>query len=149
MTRDEIELTPAGITLDWHIAHFVMRLPNKELTLADCPCAYCGNQMRYCGARSWCSDCHEWRYTAYKDYSDDLVSAWEVVEELENHPNEILFDIVRKGADHQSLKWCATFREVKGRQKYYYMEADTTPLAICRAALLAVLDAGEKQAENP
>ena len=134
MTRDEIELTPAGPTLDWHIAHFVMGLPYKELTSGDCPCAYCGNQMRYCGARSWCSDCHEWRYTAYKDYSSDLIAALDVVDEFYS----MRLDKYSNGAEWR----CYLVRATKDN-----MNADgngvaeDAPLAICRAALLAVMEA--------
>jgi len=140
MTRDEILNMPAGVTLDWHIAHFVMGLPSKELSAEDCPCAYCGNQMRYCGARSWCSECHEWRYTAYKDYSDDLVSAWEVVKKLEDGQPETLCNISRisENGQRDGLEWHCHLRCIDGKSSYFYGIADTVPLAICRAALLSV-----------
>ncbi len=73
------------------------------------------------------------------DYSGDMNVAFSVVNKLEEHPNEILFSLTRKGSTHEKLKWCARFRECLGYQKEFYVEAETAPLAICRAALLAVM----------
>jgi len=42
------------------------------------PCPYCGSEMRYCGSRSRCSQCQEWIYGPYKDYSTEMAAAWEV-----------------------------------------------------------------------
>jgi len=134
MNRNDILNMPAGVTLDWHIAHFVMGLPSKELLVDDCLCAYCGSQMRYCGARSWCSECHKWRYTAYKDYSDDLVSAWLVVEKLCNENGCDVVKVCKRDPELLRGEWSCNFGlgfEAFGK---------TVPLAICRAALLATME---------
>ncbi len=68
-------------------------------------------------------------------WSQTIEYAMMVVEKLEQHPNEILFKLVRKG--DRELHWAATFRECLGRQRYFYAQADTAPLAICLAALEA------------
>src|SRR5690349_15408493 len=39
-------------------------------------CPVCEGDMRYCGARSWCYNCHEWRYSAYPEYSESIAAAW-------------------------------------------------------------------------
>lgn len=76
----------------------------------------------------------------YPSYSTDLIAAWVIIPALEFHPDEILFKLVRKGSDRNSLKWGAEFRKCRDNQQYYYAQADTAPLAICRAALLAVME---------
>jgi hypothetical protein len=135
MNRDEIMKLEAGRELDTLVAEKVMGLTaDKE------HCPYCGAEMWIGALRSRCSSCSEWRYGWYKNYSDDISAAWEVIEKLETHPDQILFSLVRKGAEMHLLKWCAEFRKCLGSQKYYYAEAKTAPLAICRAALLAVMD---------
>ena len=135
MKRDEIRQAPAGPTLDWHIAHFVMGLPNKELTSFDCPCAYCGSQMRYCGARSWCSDCHEWRYTAYKNYSDEIESAQDVIDKAYSMSLD-------KYSDGEEWR-CYLVFSVNGKNADGNGIAKTAPLAICRAALVAMMEFSE------
>lgn len=69
----------------------------------------------------------------------NIGAAWEVVEKLEQHSDEILFKITRLGTTMEKLQWMAEFRECRGRQKHHVSEAETAPLAICRAALLAVM----------
>jgi len=137
MKRDEIRQAPAGPTLDWHVAHFVMDLPNKELTSTDCPCAYCGSQMRYCGARSWCDPCSEWRYTAYKEYSDNIGDAWEVVEKLCDETGCDVAKVCKRDPELLRGDWSCNFG--RGFEAF----GDTAPLAICRAALLAVMEFSE------
>ena len=69
-------------------------------------------------------------------YSTDMSDAWMVMEKMESHPDEILLSLSRHGTTHENLVWGATFRECRGQQKDFYFEANTAPLAICRAALL-------------
>jgi len=124
MTRDEILKLEAGRELDALIAEKVMGLPVVELK--DAPCPYCGSEMRFCGARSWCSDCREWRHSPYKEYSDDIAVAWEVVEKMEHC-------MIYKHDDSYECEYAGQYLDS--------VEADTAPLAICRAALLAVTEA--------
>ena len=123
MNKDEIFNMPAGEQIDKLIAIKVLGYP--ELDLEDAPCPYCGNIMRFCGSRSWCSLCSEWRHSAYKKYSDEISSAWEIVEKL---------------TDGETPNDCELRTSVRGwRCDLYkgYANAETAPLAICRAALLS------------
>lgn len=72
-------------------------------------------------------------------YSKEISEAWRVVETLENHPMEYLTDINRISNEgtKETLVWAARIRAV-GSERYIYVDAETVPLAICRAALLAV-----------
>ena len=54
-----------GLEIEWNI---------------NTPCPYCHMEMRYCGSRARCTQCGEWRYGPYKDYSEDIAAAGEVVE---------------------------------------------------------------------
>ena len=46
------------------------------------PCPYCGSEMRYCGARSRCTQCAEWRHGPYKEYSTDDGVALEILRHM-------------------------------------------------------------------
>ncbi len=70
----------AGREMDALVAEKVMGL--VLLVLAEAPCPYCGDEMRWCGERSRCTTCGEWRYGPAKEYSDDIATAWEVVEKV-------------------------------------------------------------------
>ena len=62
---------------------------------------------------------------------NDLLGAWEVVEKMgayELHSN-----------GDQKTKHYAEFKWEYGKHNKYQMSASTAPLAICRAALLAVM----------
>jgi hypothetical protein len=72
------------------------------------------------------------------DYSGEIAPAWSVVEKLEADSRELLFKITRKGFGMNTLHWAAEFRQCSGGQNYYYVEAESAPLAIARAALLVV-----------
>ena len=67
--------------LDALTATTIFALQPAELA-DDPPCPECGGEMRYCGGRSWCSPCGEWRYGPCREYSDDILAAWSVVERM-------------------------------------------------------------------
>lgn len=68
-------------------------------------------------------------------YSQNIGDAMLIIPRLETHPDEILFSLVRKGYSQETLLWAAEFRKCRGNQHHYYADANTAPLAICRAAL--------------
>jgi hypothetical protein len=130
---DEALEMPAGKEMDARIALEVMKLP--VLALEDAPCPYCGDEMRFCGERSWCSTCREWRYSGYKEYSDDIAAAMEVVEKL--HPDYSIALSYDDPATIEEIKWCCELYAKDEPYTDYEARADTAPLAICRVALLA------------
>lgn len=134
MTREEILNCPEGVSLDWHIAHFVMGLPKNELTAENCECPYCHSQMRYCGKRSWCSECHTWRHSGYKEYSSEIESAWEVVIEMQKKNCQFFFAVLSS--------FCKARFAMPFEREILEATADINDhaLAICRAALLTVLE---------
>lgn len=75
------------------------------------------------------------------DYSGDMNVAWSIVEKLENGQPEILCNISRisENGQHDGIEWHCHLRCIDGKSTYYYAIADTVPLAICRASLLAVM----------
>lgn len=119
----DIDTMPAGREMDALVAEMMGISPRVWLE-TDCACAYCGQQARWCGTRAWCSQCSEWRHCPYKEYSDEIDPAWEVVEKMSP-----FIELVRGGAD-----WVVI---VPDRAE---VQAETAPLAICRAALKAVED---------
>ncbi len=64
--------------------------------------------------------------------SSDIVAAWEVVEKLKKRP------VICLNVWHDDSGWCCSLNFIGGR--YDAVRADTAPLAICRAALLAVME---------
>lgn len=75
-----------------------------------------------------------------KEPSTDIADAWEVVEKLQTDEPHILVDIAQRSDDgtYESLKWSAYLRKIDGENHNYFCMADNAPLAICRAALMAV-----------
>jgi len=69
-------------------------------------------------------------FTSVARYSDSLQSAWNAAERIIG-TKLAFFTVSRKG-----LQWMAEFEISTIR---YFAFADTAPLAICRAALLAVI----------
>lgn len=64
-----------GRELDTLVAEKVMGLQIEWSE--DTPCPRCGSEMRYCGSRSRCSECGEWVYSPYREYSTDIAAAME------------------------------------------------------------------------
>jgi hypothetical protein len=67
----------------------------------------------------------------YPDYSTDIAAAWEVVNKSSS------FMVTMQDEDLGYTKWYCEYATETG---YFEAEADTAPLAICRAALLAVME---------
>lgn len=86
------------------------------------------------------------------DYSTDISAAWEVVEKIINQDHDgtdywvdIRITSTPNGKnpmDYRPLVWVSFYPTNHRRSEYEYMgaigEADTLPLAICRAALKAM-----------
>jgi hypothetical protein len=132
MTRDEILNMPAGREMDKLIAIEIFKLPEIELDDANCP--YCGEEMWHGQYRARCTNCNEWRYSPYKEYSSEIADAWEVVEKMQGDwwKMEFLTGIHVAEFEKPNMK-CED-------QTYHEAQADTMPLAICRAALLTTLE---------
>lgn len=130
-----------GIELDTLVAEKVMGLsvPWDENT----PCSYCGSTIRYCGSRSWCSDCHEWRCSPYKEYSTDIAAAWEVVGHVLatwDNPRFWRQFSLDGDPDDTEAGWEAAFGwridDPSGVEyPFACVSAMTAPLAICLTAL--------------
>ena len=73
-------------------------------------------------------------------YSKSIFCAWDVVETLEERDG-LLIGISRREDENpdNSLHW-TVWLGVPGSIKIYIAFADTAPLAICRAALTAMID---------
>ncbi len=130
MSRAEIG---AGREMDALIAERVMKIAPRawdEGTL----CPKCGDEMRWCGERSRCTTCVEWRYSPYREYSTDIVAAWRVVEKL----GELGFDVV--------IEWKGPHREYANTAEVSVRKGihtsghglGTMPEAVCSAALMAL-----------
>ena len=80
--------------------------------------------------------------TAYvPNYPEDIAAAWPIIEKLEIDPRVILTDVTRASetGTYEGLKWNVRMRAIE-THGYWNASAETVPLAICRAALLAMLE---------
>lgn len=132
MTRDEIVNMPAGREMDALVAEKVMGEPKpiyvhpnlhieypKESTLGNWRCYNIYEHGDVC----------EWNPLPF---STDIASAWEVVEKLCNKYHvSIWTDFTHYGT---------ALRTLGIDELVEVTAAPTAPLAICRAALLAVMD---------
>jgi hypothetical protein len=122
MNRSDILKLEAGQELDELVAERVMGLPILDLDTANCP--YCGGEMWHGRERARCTSCSEWRYSPYKNYSDDIAAAWDVVEKMYEK--------------YQGVSCSRVYTRWHAQMGTQIAEAETPMLAICRAALLAV-----------
>lgn len=116
MTRDEILNMPAGRDADALIEYHIMKTQvprNSDGHLS----------------RSWV-DGYGYENTFY---STDIAAAWEVVEKFKENW------VVEVGVNG-GFYWC-DMDNYKGVLGFHSARADSAPLAICRAALLAVQSA--------
>jgi hypothetical protein len=113
MTKDEILNLPAGEEMDTLIAERVMGFSFNKY----------GHSFTGKGHPGW----HD--LNKLPNYSTDMAAAWEVVEQRQK--NGYCFD-----ADGNALR-----RRIRFGVGQEIGEAETMPLAICRAALLAVMEA--------
>ena len=157
MNRDEIQRLEAGRELDALVAEKVMKLNCKKgISWKSDLSAFGGKgeiefDSEFTIEREWVQ---EGDYVIVFDdgqlgimpaYSTDIAAAWEVVEQLETMRPDILTDIHRisHNGERSGLQWAAHMRVIGGEGKYIYELAETVPIAICRAALLAVMDGDE------
>lgn len=126
MTRDEIEKMPAGREMDVLIAKHVMGL---TVTSSE--------EMAYRRTEYGYSDLH--RIDARK-YSEDISAAWLVVEKLAKEPCAWYIHSINltTGLRYNADYWEET-DSPDGKIISYNATAETAPLAICRAALMAVM----------
>ena len=135
MTRDEILAMPAGIEMDVLIATKVMGWKRYVNT------AWSSFAQQRDGAEqvTWVEgDLNTFRASDDWSPSTDISAAWEVVYKLHpDHSIQIDFD---DPETVEEIKWyCGLY--TKGEPfRDYEARADTAPLAICRAALLTVIE---------
>ena len=144
----------AGRGLDEKIAVELMGLVLRPFEKAPCP--YCGDGMRFCGGRSWCTTCGEWRYGPAKEYSEEIEPAWEVVEKLRTDG----YTVMVTTSGHEEFAHVMVYKtkpygdndELRVMDKEYCEggNGDTVMLAICLAARAAVgaLPPAQKEATD-
>lgn len=136
MTRDEILNMPAGEEIDALIAEHVFgdKKPTQALDANHVMLSMIGVTHPYTSAGGSWTGVAYWeegdipRWVA-KNYSTDIAAAWEVVDKLYG------ITLVR----HKVFWHCIFDKSTEGERDEDYMQGDTVPLAICRAALLAVM----------
>jgi hypothetical protein len=130
-TREQILNEPAGRQMDAWVAEFVMGWPQWDFK------------------NDWEGSFPMWRddegvllYTTYDDPhywspSKDIAAAWQVVEKLHG---PYTLNVFTSDFD-RSVGFCCHIRRVGTfPSSFAYEYGDTAPLAVCRAALLAVLE---------
>jgi hypothetical protein len=124
MTKEEVLALPAGRELDAKIHHFLHHRHTVEGEV------YCmGDHHRS-------EDC-EW--LPLPKYSTDIAAAWEVVEVLERKQIVVRIDRLPEwDLGRGEAVWQVVFDALELTPSFK-AEADTAPLAICRAALLTTL----------
>lgn len=147
LTRERIDNLPAGREMDMLIAEHIW-----GWGWWTCPDAHF-DKLNAPNAGAWAPKLG-WTRVEYPSksvnsscdhYSTDISAAWTIIEKLENHPNEILSQITRKGWNHENLLWHVWFRECHGVQHDWCAADKSLPLAVCRAALLAVLEIEQRK----
>lgn len=116
MTKEEILSLKAGKELNIKIAEAVMRKSYaQDETFGD---------MEIDSERV---------YNTLQPYSEDISAAWLVMEKMKGYNPRIAFDT-------HSQKWEAAFSLREADFTCPVVLADTAPEAICKAALLALLE---------
>lgn len=132
MTRDEILAESAGPRLDRWVGERVMGLHERRRRgwLFDLVIPGGTNQVDFCKP----GDC----WSACPKYSTAIRDAWRVVEKLQGRYRVEIHmpGGERAGDDHVEVCLWSDFWEQE--KPDVVVQADTLPLAICRAALLSV-----------
>ena len=116
MNKEEILAMKAGKELNIRVAETVMeRRHTQDETFGDMEI---DRQMVY---------------SPLQPYSEDISAAWQVMEQMKGYNPRIAFDT-------HSQKWEATFNIREANFTCPVVLADTAPEAICKAALLALLE---------
>ena len=125
----------ANTCLSEWVARAVMGLP--EMALKDAPCPECGSKMYFCGHRARCTQCGEWKYSAYLDYSESIAAAWQVVEEIVQPPST---------QESAEAAINSRFLYSIGAWDLLVLSASEAALLICRAAIHAMAGRGQENA---
>lgn len=86
-----------------------------------------------CGRDEWCEICRPSH--SHSRYSTDIKEAWQVVEEL--LPKMVDSFLIGR---YVLNNWVATLTVSAENEKAYQVKANTAPEAICKVALLAVME---------
>ena len=134
MTNVELLAMPAGRELDRIVAERVMELPAKSIRLCgtdECVEVWTDNPFYadgICNRRDVQGVCDP------PSYSTDIAAAWKVVERMHECGHAI---VLERWLDMPSKnKWSALFIMENGHDTGQRV-AESAPLAICRAALVA------------
>lgn len=122
MTRERIEQMPAGREIDMRIAEMLHGSYHDWQS-----CEWCLSEERGYAKGETASNVHGQRY------STDIAAAWQVIEKMRNEG--WFFDI---GDEVETPEIYVRFHRQDGAS---LVIADTAPLAICRAALIATMEA--------
>ena len=131
----DVDSVPAGARLDALVATKIMGLPHAVFD-EKTSCPNTGEEMRFCGQRSWCSVCGEWHHSPYKEYSEGLEAGWDVFLNMMSRSysaRQRFFHELRKltaRPDGSFVEWPDVLDVLK----------DRFPEAVCRAALKAMDD---------
>jgi hypothetical protein len=160
LARDMILAEPAGARLDAWIAERVFGgEPDKEFVCPKCGgdcwhrtigkdkatgepavtdevvCDGCQvHSASYSTSSGGCGWRGTWEDIANPPYSTDIGAAWEVVEKMHRMDECLSLNWRRGDITDDKMRWAAEFR-----QSEEFAVSDSAPLAICRAALLAVV----------
>jgi hypothetical protein len=122
--------------IERRVAVEIMGLPSVEWG-PDTKCAY-GHRGRWCGQRSWCSDCGEWYYHPYKDYRYNVLDSMELLDKLLADG----WSITMSSNDERAMKrWFVEITRDSDDGKTLitgWGDSDVLGEAICEAALEAV-----------
>ena len=93
----------------------------------------------WCQEQEWFTDMDGTPFkVAVPEYSDNMQSAWELVEKLALRGHRLVLEDYR-GMSSAPGNWSALFDYPNGHDGGQHV-ADTAPLAICRAALKAITE---------
>ena len=132
MTRDEILAMEAGGELDEIVATRMMGWQRQDETPEGRCCPKNGHDWISPDGERW--RCHACGWS-FPSYSTEIAPAWEVVEKLWTE-RWIWFKIHPSSDEGWQVNIEINNRSVP-------VIADTAPLAICRAALLAIMEVDE------
>ena len=138
MTRDGILAMETGPELNALIAVELMGWQRQEETPPGYVCHEGGRDwISPDGKDWWCNHCGQ--EDGFPDFSGSISAAWDVVEKLMEQNMWWASEYYRHDDPPYDWAFCKP-RGDNGAFRYYDAKADALPLAICRAALLAVME---------
>ena len=88
------------------------------------------------GEKWWMMDSERGKNVRLSHYSTNIAAAWQVVEKMSK---EEMLDFAIRICNYETIRYEVSW-QIEDGEDWKFCMADTAPLAVCRAALIATME---------